>query len=137
MQSCMHQRHASKTCNAFCLIQVQVITLSLFPSPGIITGNQPRGTTCRNKGYISGWTKLPVAGKRLHQMLFMWDLLYLCTLLFIYSFIYILIYLTYNTAKVFFVCLESTNVTIIRKIDKAIIFIIRYAYFLKDWLTLL
>lgn len=55
-----------------------------------------------------------------------------------YSFIHILFHLyTYLFhilhAKVLFVCLESTHVTIIRKIDKAMIFFfIKHTYSLKD-----
>lgn len=136
MQSCMHQRHASKTCNAFCLIQVQVITLSLF-SVTRDNNKKPAPRYNLQKQRIHQWVnKTPSGGKRLHQMLFMWDLLYLCTPLFIYSFIYILIYFTYYTAKVLFVCLESTHVTIIRKIDKAMIFFSLYIHILWkiDWL---
>lgn len=132
MQSCIHQRHASKTCNAFCLIQVQVITLSLFsvtrdnnrkPAPEV----QPAETKDTSVGeQNSQWRETPSSTVvHVRSAVFMYSFIHIL-------FIYILIYLTYNTAKVLFVCLESTHVTIIRKIDKAIIFIIRYAYFLKD-----
>lgn len=62
MQSCMHQRHASKTWYAFCLIQVQVITLSLFSVPRDNNRKPAPRYNLQKQRYISGWTKLPVAG---------------------------------------------------------------------------